>query len=438
MNRNLKLTQIFGQFYVLFVLSFIIFMYYDIYRVFQPNLFEWQHHTFSNLYFIIFNLLFIMLFWCLIRTMISDPGKIPTFWGFYFDDPEHKKRRYCLICHIFKPERCHHCSICGRCVLNMDHHCPWLNNCIGFQNRKFFFLLIFYVNVAVWYILGGFLPFVWKILSNLRDFKAENLWVLIPFSIFIPFSIIIFNFFLFHYRLIARNMTTLENLDRERNKEPLNAPSKYDLGFKYNWEQVFGKNQYLWPFPIFGESGKPAGDGVTYRHCNEVQEQNVEMKEKSDVSKKTNDQFEEDNDHDLQMQKNFIPPQYKQNQRLSTNQQQVTQGDEQRGYNVQFNNSQGISNLKFNQTNQSVMNSTLGRNNLINVNQSYNQTQNSTQFNKGNLDTSHNQQLNQSSNQNTSRNINNPATQIFNGVVQFNNPNLLQNQQQRASFVGQA
>ena len=78
-----------------------------------------------------------------------DPGRVPMHWGFFLDDQEQKKRRYCLICHIFKPERCHHCSTCNRCVLNMDHHCPWINNCVGFQNRKFFILLIFYVVVTV-------------------------------------------------------------------------------------------------------------------------------------------------------------------------------------------------------------------------------------------------------------------------------------------------
>ena len=73
--------------------------------------------------------------------------------GFFLDDPEHKKRRYCLICHIFKPERCHHCSTCNKCILVMDHHCPWLNGCVGHSNRKFFMMLLFYANTTVFLLI---------------------------------------------------------------------------------------------------------------------------------------------------------------------------------------------------------------------------------------------------------------------------------------------
>jgi len=56
------------------------------------------------------------------------------------------------MCNVFKPERCHHCSACNRCVLNMDHHCPWINNCVGFWNRKYFMLLLIYVLISTYYI----------------------------------------------------------------------------------------------------------------------------------------------------------------------------------------------------------------------------------------------------------------------------------------------
>jgi palmitoyltransferase len=101
----------------------------------------------------VFHVLFIMLIWSFIQSMTTDPGQVPVFWGFHLGDPENKRRRYCLMCNIFKPERCHHCSSCNRCVLNMDHHCPWINNCIGFWNRKFFILLLIYVLLVTYFVV---------------------------------------------------------------------------------------------------------------------------------------------------------------------------------------------------------------------------------------------------------------------------------------------
>jgi palmitoyltransferase len=35
------------------------------------------------------------------------------------------KPRWCSSCANWKPDRSHHCSSSGRCILKMDHFCPW-------------------------------------------------------------------------------------------------------------------------------------------------------------------------------------------------------------------------------------------------------------------------------------------------------------------------
>ena len=61
-----------------------------------------------------------------------------------------------------------------------------------------------------------------------------------------------------HIRLALSNKTTIENLEMKGRP----YTSLYDIGPKRNWEQIFGMNRCLWPFPIFGGSGKPLGDGI--------------------------------------------------------------------------------------------------------------------------------------------------------------------------------
>ena len=58
---------------------------------------------------------------------------------------------YCDRCSTFRPPRTIHCTECKLCVPGYDHHCPWLNKCIGKNNLCFFQL--FCLLLISWLIL---------------------------------------------------------------------------------------------------------------------------------------------------------------------------------------------------------------------------------------------------------------------------------------------
>ena len=101
MYREFKKIKLSSSYYLLLVIIFIFLNYYCFIFLYLKE----RMKTERNLtYFIllIFHFFFIMMIWSLARSVLSDPGQVPVFWGFFMDDPDSKKRRYCLICHIFK------------------------------------------------------------------------------------------------------------------------------------------------------------------------------------------------------------------------------------------------------------------------------------------------------------------------------------------------
>ncbi|CAI2362346.1 unnamed protein product [Moneuplotes crassus] len=49
---------------------------------------------------------------------------------------------FCDVCEAYVHERTKHCGECNRCSDLFDHHCKWLNNCIGGKNYADFLILI--------------------------------------------------------------------------------------------------------------------------------------------------------------------------------------------------------------------------------------------------------------------------------------------------------
>ncbi|XP_026369899.1 palmitoyltransferase ZDHHC12 isoform X4 [Ursus arctos] len=46
--------------------------------------------------------------------------------------------RRCRYCLVLQPLRARHCRECRRCVRRYDHHCPWMENCVGERNHPLF------------------------------------------------------------------------------------------------------------------------------------------------------------------------------------------------------------------------------------------------------------------------------------------------------------
>ncbi|XP_062211361.1 probable protein S-acyltransferase 17 [Phragmites australis] len=102
-----------------------------------------------------------------VLTSFSDPGTITNenvsqYISFYPYDNIIYVEKECSTCKITRPARAKHCRICDRCVARFDHHCGWMNNCIGEKNTRYFvaflvwhFLLCLYGAVILGFILAG-------------------------------------------------------------------------------------------------------------------------------------------------------------------------------------------------------------------------------------------------------------------------------------------
>lgn len=307
---------------------------------FEVVLFSMQSLIQQILCLVIFHILYVFSFWSYIQTIFTPTGKIPSK---FFLSPEisedlarapseqHREEilsfvvkkndlpvscrtysggiRYCEKCNLIKPDRCHHCSICGVCVLRMDHHCPWINNCVSFTNYKFFVLFLGYTFALCIFVAGTTFPYFLKFWSmpdlNPKPFDVSptNVTINLPQdstqkaeqnnyvdSSSIPFSTkfhILFLFFVssmlslgvmflycYHIHLLLYNRSTLESF-----RPPLMTygPDKnaFNLGIKENVHQLFGRSRLLWLMPIFTTEGS----GLSYNQRPQINPNDEEARQ---------------------------------------------------------------------------------------------------------------------------------------------------------------
>ncbi|KAH8924492.1 zf-DHHC-domain-containing protein [Atractiella rhizophila] len=193
--------------------------------------------------------------------------------------------RFCKKCQVPKPDRAHHCSICNRCFLKHDHHCPWTGGCIGLYNYKQFFLFIFYSSfMCAFACYLGTITLIDYIDNVSSADLGEFFPVLCAFLALSGGSVgaTVGGFTMYHISLLLRNLTTIEAMERSNpfrvklptlNEEEyppwafkadhmltraerealISAGEKwrvYDLGWRRNWVQVFGRDWRIWFLPV--------------------------------------------------------------------------------------------------------------------------------------------------------------------------------------------
>ncbi|OMJ68802.1 hypothetical protein SteCoe_33643 [Stentor coeruleus] len=91
----------------------------------------------------------------------------------------------CPYCSLKKHKGTRHCIVCNKCVRDLDHHCKWINNCVGKSNEKAFMAMLIWMmfQSSASTFFGCWLIYKSWFEDHLRSY--EIIFSFISFSIFI-------------------------------------------------------------------------------------------------------------------------------------------------------------------------------------------------------------------------------------------------------------
>ncbi|KAJ6900674.1 protein S-acyltransferase 15 isoform X1 [Populus alba x Populus x berolinensis] len=208
--------------------------------------------------------------------VLKEPGYVPSP---YVPDvegaavPPHQEPlnnssqlRRCDKCVTYKPPRAHHCRVCRRCVLRMDHHCLWINNCVGYWNYKAFFILVLYATIASIYSSVMIISCSSQKNWNFSGRIPMKIFFVVSGAMMIGLSITFGTLLGWHIYLMSCNMTTIENYEGIRaawlaRKSGHSYRHPFNLSVYKNITSVLGPNILKWLCPTAVSHLK---DGMSY------------------------------------------------------------------------------------------------------------------------------------------------------------------------------
>ncbi|GAB4844649.1 hypothetical protein Ancab_038051 [Ancistrocladus abbreviatus] len=204
-----------GYLMILLVFAIIGVSYYAVVILaWGPHLLHGGFQSFLSIFILaLFHILLGLVIWSYFMVVFQDPGSVPENWRPVLEDnleegnsmtqrdyvasesstpalssSDGRDRgqavRYCVHCQNSKPPRCHHCSVCQRCVLKMDHHCVWVVNCVGARNYKFFLLFLLYTFLETTLDAVVLLPCIVKLFGKVKNHSSSPGSIAITFLAF--------------------------------------------------------------------------------------------------------------------------------------------------------------------------------------------------------------------------------------------------------------
>jgi len=166
-------------------------------------------------------------------TCFKNPGFLENLNTYNGNDKEKNLEilRVCDFCNVIQPLRSRHCEDCQRCVKRFDHHCPWLDTCIGEKNHRYFWCFLLSTSILIaWSLAITFKALIYR--STWSEWVYVNWLYLFDLHVLCMAFLVCFFLLLIHTYLMATNKTTWEKASRKR----------------ITYLQVFGDDESYNPF----------------------------------------------------------------------------------------------------------------------------------------------------------------------------------------------
>ena len=220
LNRNNKTITFLLCLLLLGIISNTLFVF--------PVIDDWDLTTSIGMITGIYFLIHLMILSFFIISTMLNPGYLFQHKGYDFQEILNKLDPIyiCPDWKVIRTPRSRHWNLWDRCVERYDHHCPYINNWVGYRNHLYFVLFLFFI----WCLLIYQIVIIWiaynkDISSNwwefFDDLNTEALFISVTSFILLIDIVFLFlvSLLLFTHLLnFFKNQTTHERFSGNRNE----------------------------------------------------------------------------------------------------------------------------------------------------------------------------------------------------------------------------